>query len=135
MSQVGWRELRERAYDYNRYAEILAERNEWQGALEQAHFSVEIAMKAAIAREGNVYTETHDLSVLTKGKIGRNLTIRKAARRHRGTSAIFNTLLSVAAWQMHHRYRQRSAERDNLEDLVEKYGRIYTWIMNTYVNR
>jgi len=47
-----WRVLMERARDYNRSAESLVADQIWQNALEQAHFSVEIAMKAAIAKAG-----------------------------------------------------------------------------------
>lgn len=129
----------ERARDYNRSAEALADDQIWQNALEQAHFSVEIAMKGAIAKAGYVaYPDSgrkgHDLLILAGCQIAKHKgTLRKAARADRSIQAIFNEVLSAAAWQMHHRYQIHPLDQGSIEELVEKYRRIYLWVMSNYV--
>lgn len=139
VAQSNWRILKERARDYNQSAESLATDKLWQNALEQAHFSVEIAMKATIAKAGYVpYPDSskkgHDLIALAGCRIAKyGETIRKVARSDRRIQSIFNQVLSAAAWQMHHRYERHPLDSESIEELLEKYRRIYEWLMSNYV--
>lgn len=140
MAQQDWRVLLERARDYNSSAESLASDRIWQNALEQAHFSVEIAMKAAIAKAGYVPypdsgTKGHSLVELTKCQIGKyKKTLGKAVREDRSIRPIFNEVLSAAAWQMHYRYEKHPLDPASIEDLLDKYRRIYLWVTSNYVD-
>ena len=134
-----WRTLRERAIDYNRYAEILARDLEWQGALEQAHLSVELVMKAAIAKAGfdkypTSASKGHDLSEIAKCRIDGRRSLHRAFQASRPMKPIWDTVISTAAWKMQNRYERLALDAISMEDSVDNYGRIYGWILRTFVD-
>lgn len=128
----------ERARDYYRASETLATDAQWQNALEQAHFSVELAMKAAITKAGYENypqgKDGHNLTTLAGCQIAPfKKTLRKKAQENRGIQSTFNEVLSGSAWQMHHRYEKHPLDSESIGDFAEKYWRIYLWVMTNYV--
>jgi hypothetical protein len=148
VAQLSWDSLKDRALDYHLTGEKLfqvldqegaRDRGLWQNVLEQVHFSVEMAMKAAIAKAGiEMYPDSkragHDLTAISSCKIAKSgLTLRGAARADRSIQKDFSHVLSSAAWKMHHRYERHPYDVESLRDFIEKYRRVHLWIMRKLV--
>lgn len=138
MAQQDWKILKEEALGYHKSASVLLDQGLAKNALEQSHFSVEIVMKAAIAKAGvdkypGSSKKGHDLVEIARCKIDQRKSLHQAVQADKGIRPTFNEVLSGAAWQMHHRYSKHPLDEASMRQLVEKYGRIYKWIEKNYL--
>ena len=127
-----WKELASRAIDYHEAANKLLPHNLFQNAIEQAHLSLELIMKAAIIKAGGTPPRSHDLVHIAETKIkGKKFLIKniKTSRHIRNSfSAVFS------AWSMHDRYRRLPQDPYDAEQLIESYEKVYVWIRTNFVD-
>ena len=150
-----WRVLKERAQDYARCADFLSSEEcsnysgsnapEWQNAQEQSHFSVELAMKAAIEKGGYDTAPTsggagHDLKSIAKKRVkldGYPKSLHKAAQSDRSVRENFTIFMGLTeAWMMHHRYEKfelTESKKQEYEENIDVYEAVFEWIMRKFV--
>jgi hypothetical protein len=137
MAQESWTTLRDRAVAYLKSSESLVASNDHeviQNALESIHFAVELALKAAIARNGGQYPDYgwrgHDLEGMITTKFGDQISsVAHKARQLRQTSYIN---IGLSAWTMDCRYKIMRNHADNLASIGDYKG-LYIWIRNNFL--
>jgi HEPN domain-containing protein len=136
MAQMTLSDLMERADAYAKTCEIALSSKDShliQNALENAHLAVELALKAAIVKNGGKYrdfgAEGHDLSklVVEKFKDGK----RSIATEAKSIGAD-KLNIGLSAWSMDCRYKVRRDYAD-MSASIEDYKELYRWIKTNFL--
>lgn len=137
MPQENWTDLRTRAAAYFKSSEAQLATNDpdlIQNSLEAAHFAVELALKATIARNGGVYHDHgwrgHDLQDLALTKFSDRVTSVTSKARQMGQTSYIN--IGLSAWSMDCRYKVLSNPA-NMIDSIGDYKGLYIWIKNNFL--
>ena len=117
--------LYNRAESYRKSSSVLADAGLWENAFEAAHLSVEIIMKAALARVGGKYEWTHNLRVLAETPVNGSPFLSPVIR---GTLEELRTFTLISsAWRVQYRYEQMPWDLAETRQLIESFERFYIY--------
>lgn len=137
MAQMSFDDLKGRADSYFKTSSIIMESGDQsliQNALEAMHLAVELAMKAAIVKNGGLYPESggegHDLKILIQTKFrDRKSSIVSTAKDIGATDQLS---IGLSAWSMNCRYKIMTSF-DDMKASVDDYKELYLWIKTNFL--
>jgi len=132
MAQSPWDVLKSRADSYYQMAIVALETHDdklIQNVLENLHFSLELSMKAVIAKNGGTYPDFgrrgHNLEELVLCKFGDGITCILLLAKER--NAVATVTVGLSSWSMDCRYIVIESLKD-MKDAINDYKELYQWI-------
>ena len=124
------------ALEHKQTAEQALDARNFNAAISEAHLALELIMKSAIYKAGGIPPTSskkgHDLVEISKTLVSGRKFLHRAINANNTMLPLWLTIYN--RWDTSKRYQFLETDPLEMEELIGKYNRLFTWIRIEFVD-